>query len=598
MSCLRSTRLIFELLATPLSLSLRRARSSPRSFRVSSSNPLPNPTTCLPRRAFSLTARRFNDLFEFTSGRWIVNDELRHAERRLVFNVDGLRRLAADSVKRSPDDIDRLEKLAEGGYNRTFLITWRDGFRMVARVPYPKTVPKHFAVASEVATLAFLRSVGLPTPEVYGYSYRPDNDAGTEYIFMEFVEGTTFGKVLPDLGERDIISILRQLAELEKKMMSMVFPAGGSLYFTEDLVNLAGSSSGPTIRPGVPIKDGRFSIGPETDHALWYGKRSQLKVDRGPYMTADAALVAGAKKEQAYLRQFGRPLLPFRRERRDAYKYQEQQPLDHIENLDRYICIAPSLLSRFPQLNRFGIRHPDLHPDNVMLSWSPDSSSYVVAGLLDWQHTSILPMNLHIGIPLAFQNFYDEGWKCMTTPSLPEKFDELDEIQQRREMGLYRRRLLHYHYVKNTEKYNPLYYAVLMDPVGGLRYNLFDCSRAPWMGETLKLKIALIHATEDWEKFTGHGTPCPLVFDADDIRETKELCKVQTEADRDSKSIRDIVGVGSDDWVPNEHYEEAKRISQEMKEEGIAAMKDEDPDERALAVAHYPLDDMNEEDYM
>jgi hypothetical protein len=42
-----------------------------------------------------------------------------------------------------------LGKLAEGGFNRTFLITMRDGFRMVARIPYPVTVPKYYAVASE-----------------------------------------------------------------------------------------------------------------------------------------------------------------------------------------------------------------------------------------------------------------------------------------------------------------------------------------------------------------------------------------------------------------------------------------------------------------
>ena len=84
-----------------------------------------------------------------------MNDVLRHAERRRVFNVDGLRRLAAESVDRSTDDIVDLKKLAEGGFNRTFLITMRNGFQMVARIPYTVTAPKYFAVASEVATMAF-----------------------------------------------------------------------------------------------------------------------------------------------------------------------------------------------------------------------------------------------------------------------------------------------------------------------------------------------------------------------------------------------------------------------------------------------------------
>lgn len=68
----------------------------------------------------------------------------------------------------------------------------RGGFQMVARVPYPATVPKYYAVASEVATMDLLRSSGLPIPKVYGYSPAPDNAAETEYIFLEFVQGTNF----------------------------------------------------------------------------------------------------------------------------------------------------------------------------------------------------------------------------------------------------------------------------------------------------------------------------------------------------------------------------------------------------------------------
>ena len=107
------------------------------------------------------------------------NNGPRRAERRLVFNVDGLRRLATQSVGRLPADIVDLAKLAEGGLNRTFLMTVIDGFP-VARIPYPATVPKYCAVASGVATMALLRSSRLPTLKVYGYSPAPDNSEETE----------------------------------------------------------------------------------------------------------------------------------------------------------------------------------------------------------------------------------------------------------------------------------------------------------------------------------------------------------------------------------------------------------------------------------
>lgn len=436
-----------------------------------------------------------SDFFEYTSGRWIFNDDLRHAERRRVFKVDELRRLPAEAVNRSPDAIIRMEKLAEGGFNRTFLITMRCGFRMVARIPYSATIPKYFAVASEVATMAFLRSFGLPIPEVYGYSPTPNNAAGTEYIFMEFVQGTNLSDIWFGLGEGEIISISRQLAELESKMMSIAFPAGGSLYYAQDLKNAAGSTSRPT-RPGITLENKRFCVGPDTSLRLWYGRRSQLDSDRGSYESAEVALIRGAEKELAYLRRFGQPLLPFQRVRREAYKYQEQPPSDHIENLDHYLLIASSLIPRNPALDHFCIRHPDLQPSNVIVSRSPDSNLHVV-GLIDWQHTSILPLFLLTGIPQQLQNYDDIGSQSMTRPSLPEKSDALDETQQSGEMELYRRRLVHYHYVKNTAEYNELHYAALTDPMGMLRRRLFCHASDPWEGETLALKVALIQATEN-----------------------------------------------------------------------------------------------------
>ncbi|RPD52727.1 hypothetical protein L226DRAFT_550868 [Lentinus tigrinus ALCF2SS1-7] len=508
MSCLRRVRLVSHLRAVPILQPLR-FHSSLRSIDVFSDlSPIATATRCLPRRTFAAMAHPHsdNELFEYTSGRWLVNDKLRHAERRRDFNVDELRRLAAESVKRSPDDVESLRKLAEGGFNRVFLITMRDGFRMVARIPYSATAPKYFAVASEAATLAYLRSAGVPTPEVYGYSPTPDNAAGTEYIFMQYIEGVSLG---------DVFSF-----ELEANMLLMGFPAGGSLYFAKDLENAAGSPSGPT-KAGIPLKsDKRFCVGPDTSLPLWFGLRSQFDVDRGPYATIEETLVRGAEKEQAYLRRFGRPLLPFQRARREAYQYQEQQPSDHIENLDRYLRIAPSLVSRDRIFDHFCIRHPDPQPSNIIVSRSPDSNSYTIVGLIDWQHTSILPLSLLASIPKWLRNDNNTGWQPEMPPSLPENLYNMDESQRERELELYRRRFLHYYYVENTRKHNIILYVVLTEPMGALRRRLFRHSRDPWEGETLELKLALVQATEHWEALAGEGVPCPIAFDPDDARET------------------------------------------------------------------------------
>lgn len=121
------------------------------------------------------------------------NDASRHSERRRVFNVLELKRLAAASVNRTPEDVSLFEKLAEGGFNRMFLVTMCDGLQLVARIPYPVTEPKYLAVASELATMEFLRAHGIPVPRVYSYSATTENNAGTEYIVMERVRGTNLG---------------------------------------------------------------------------------------------------------------------------------------------------------------------------------------------------------------------------------------------------------------------------------------------------------------------------------------------------------------------------------------------------------------------
>ncbi len=310
--------------------------------------------------------------------------------------------------------------------------------------------------------------------------------------------------------------------------------------------------------------------------------------------SVEAALVSGARKELAYLEQFGQPLLPFQRVRREAYQYQEQSPFDHIKNLNRYLLIAPSLVPRDPALCHFRIRHPDLQQNNIIVSRSPDSKWRVVA-LLDWQHASILPPLLSAGIPERLQNYNDSISQSMTRPSLPQNFEQLDKREQSRAKELYYDRLTHYHYVKHTEEHNDLHYAALTDPVGMLRRRLFYHASAPWEGETLALKVDLIEATENWETLTGGGASCPISFDPKDVRETMKLDEVQRGADEALEGLRNGISFGPEGWVSSKDYEEVVTRSKLVKEQVLAAA--ELGGEAAEIAVHWPLDDMDEEIY-
>jgi len=86
------------------------------------------------------------------------------------------------------------------------------------------TVPKYYAVASEVATIEYMCSFVLPVPNIYGYSPDSDNAAGTGHILMEFVQGSKLSEIWRDLNDEEVISAIRQLTQLESRMISSLFP--------------------------------------------------------------------------------------------------------------------------------------------------------------------------------------------------------------------------------------------------------------------------------------------------------------------------------------------------------------------------------------
>ena len=116
------------------------------------------------------------------------NESLRLTERRLIFNVNELMKAAADSVNQPESDVKSFQKLAEGGFDRIFEIGMRDSTSVIARMPYPSTLPRRLAVASEVATMDFVRAHGVPTPRILGYAIN-ENPVGSEYILMEKLAG-------------------------------------------------------------------------------------------------------------------------------------------------------------------------------------------------------------------------------------------------------------------------------------------------------------------------------------------------------------------------------------------------------------------------
>ncbi|KAE8374444.1 kinase-like domain-containing protein [Aspergillus bertholletiae] len=575
---------------------LVRCRSHPvRSITraVTPLNPALIPRTFSTSRDVAHPSTESSELFEYTSGRWIYNEAVRLAERRRVFNVPELKRLAAESVNQGVNDVARFEKLAEGGFNRTFLVTMNDGFQFIARVPYPITEPKYFVVASEVATLDFLRLHGLPVPKVFGYSATTENAAGTEYIFLEYIHGRDLSDLWFDLSEDACSTIIKNIVDLEARLFRLQFPASGSLYYTTDLQS-------KTDRPPVLIEDppsnGRFSIGPDTTLRLWFGKRRELQVDRGPYMTAEAAMTAGAKKELAYLAKFGKALQPLQPIYRELYNYQEASHLDHIKNLENYLCVAPHLVpENIKFLCKPTIRHPDLQPSNILVS-----NDLKITGLIDWQHCSILPLFLQCGFPDSIQNYGDEVSESLETPRLPDDFDSLNDSNQSEQLEILRRRHIHYFYAWHSATLNSIHGIALDHDLSILKRKIFSHASEPWEGDNVSLKADLIYLAQNWGKLSSpsSGTSagvCPLEYPPDEASACLDLNAEQLESDEELQIFRNYVGVGPDGWVPSDRYHGSKERELKLKELALEAAKSEE--DRVKISENWIFNDFNEEIY-
>jgi hypothetical protein len=549
------------------------------------------------------THRLLSRLFEGTDFlSHSYNESLRLAERRLEFDVDELKRVAADAVNRPISDIQNFIKLAEGGFNRVFEVSLKDGKSILARLPYPSTMPRRLAVASEVATLAFARAQGIPVPHVLRYSTDPGS-VGSEYILMEKLPGRPIGDAWFNLTEKERPKVLHGVVDLEAKLFNAHLPASGSIYYSHDL---------PSNIPKIPIPglDGELCIGPYASLRWWDGKRRDLDIDRGPRKwqallptqvtnvpDADPRLVlqAPAEKELAWLRWYGRPRYPFDRAYRETFNYQKQDPKEHVASLKDYIRLAPYLVPTNEKLNLPVLRHPDLQPNNIFVS-----EDFKITGIIDWQHASVLPTFLAAGMPNSFQNYSDEGSTSFIPPRLPDNLESMDEEEKAEELELFRRRHVHFFYLGFTQRMNEPHWKALEQEGGLLKRRIFDHAGRPWEGLNTPLHVDLAWVAQAWPEIVPPGPdgmmpPCPITISEEEVQKRFALDESLRQVDAQMERINRLLNAGSDGWTSNETYEEAKERARLYKAEGLESISD-DPWLQEISDKHWPFDDYDEDE--
>ncbi|KDQ13349.1 hypothetical protein BOTBODRAFT_111670 [Botryobasidium botryosum FD-172 SS1] len=495
---------------------------------------------------------KYEDFYRYSTKRWLYNEKKQLSHYYVKFNVQALQNAAAKAV-----DAERcisMEKIAEGAFNKVFLLQFDNSKEAIARIPCPFAGPLHLLVSSEVAMLEFARTrLNLPVPQVFAWNSRAsDNDVGAAYIIMEKLPGVPLSERWLDLDAPQNRALTTKIIGVEKKFSEIQFSQIGSLYFKEDVAPEL--QERPLYAAGVPGDEAseRFRIGPTLQREFWRGERAEMDTDRGPWPDLQSYGFALAKCEQQWLQTFARP-----RASDDPFRLtdEEESPQTHISMLDRFLSVVP-FLKPPTDIMPLTLWHPDLHNGNVMVERDglPE-----ITGIIDWQHMWIGPRFMRAQFSPIFAyggTMIDIG---ITKPELPPGYDELSAEAQadaRTQLHLVGRHKIYEYMVR---KDHPQHFAVLSYPHLRILGALFHCAPRTWTDGIPPLRQALLEVAHEWEALAGPGVPCPLTFEKDELEaHALEFRRMQVHETRLHMTL-DALKIDPDGLVGPERYESVKR---------------------------------------
>ncbi|RAK92858.1 phosphotransferase enzyme family protein [Aspergillus costaricaensis CBS 115574] len=447
------------------------------------------------------------------------------------------------------------------------------------KIPYWISVPRIYATASEVATLAFLRSKKIPVPEVYGWSSVTDNPVGVEYIIMEHVAGVSADTRWFNNTKHQKHALVTGIVDIEKKLFSIPFGAIGSLYFRSDLPP---QLQAPLYAVGTPdeARDSQtYCIGPTADYMFWYGQRSELDLDRGLWTDPKDYLRAIAEKEVKWIERYGKPLengIPH-----NIAFPGVKLPQDYLELLKKYLTIAPYLLPREQgnNLSKPTLRHQD---------------TFKVRSIIDWQHTIITPLLLTAGYPKLFENPDPKPPSELKPPKYPPGYGTMSSDEQAQVDELIRRQSLFYLYRVFNGGLNKVHLEALRDPLILQRQHLVDSAGRQWSGDIVTLRGALMRMQNLWSYLIGknHHIKCPIDFSEQEVNDQAESEQTWYNLNILINQWRDeLGGLSEEGWLPAQRYEAAMKRNKSL----MAEFSDgASPDELEKVKRGWPFQDHDE----
>ncbi|KAL3443043.1 kinase-like domain-containing protein [Aspergillus insuetus] len=431
----------------------------------------------------------------------------------------------------------------------------RDGKELVVKIPNPNAGPAHSTTASEVATMQYVKErLHVFVPKVLAYcSKTSESKLGAEYIVMEKAPGSEVSQKWDELKPREKLSIVKQVAAITSTLARSQFPYHGALYKRRDL----------TTPEGIVVNDD-FVMGPITGRAWFDDRRGDIDVPRGPWFSAQDALRALGRREEACVEKFP----TFQRDCQQCIfggpgGYQptkEAKTLGPARLSQKYRHI----MTKSKELCAGVISHNDLHTDNMFVDTENPSK---VTSIIDWQGVPVYPMFLIAHHPSLIE-YTGPKLVGFVEPTLPENLNSLDPEAKKAAKDLFISQALWLSYEIEVQRAAPellhplRYQDSLQGEITGLIGATYDD------GEP-HVQSLLSDVSEEgiWKQVAGvdengdASVPCPLKYSEQErSRQKEEYAKWETDVERKGRVLDEIgLYAGWNGAVSPQDYDEVVR---------------------------------------
>ncbi|KAF2422062.1 hypothetical protein EJ08DRAFT_672848 [Tothia fuscella] len=480
------------------------------------------------------------DLFNYTNGRFLTNEELCLKRRFVESDVrklcEVILELTSNGAARSP--VISIDKL-EGGFSKVLVIKQADGTEVTAKIPTPFAGPPCLTTESEVAVLRFVKSkTSIPVPGVLAWSSNPNNP-----LFHRW----------GSLDRPDRFSLIKQLTKLEAELTALVLPSNGHLYLRSSL-----PAGFPSLNVDLSINsDYHYCLGPSCDRT-WssQNERSNSSLNRGLVRhfrwTSAAAYGIALAEREVYRIEAASDVRPT--------EFGTPNNADDIQLLRTTIKLIQHIQSSSILQTSIEptIWHTDLHLGNIFVS---EDSPPKIVSLIDWQSIPISPPFLQARWPVFLDppDDYPEG---LGKPQLPDNYNNLDDEEKK--LADFKLSEINQSkgYEISTFLSNKRAHRAMTLP--RVFKELFIRTGEAYEEGTIALRECLLEIRSNWTELGFNGT-CVYSFTDAEIERHKQQFSEYLEWHGLRKVLRDALCTDAEGWVsPELDFEAIKRSNREL----------------------------------